>query len=148
MTYPLLLKRQILPKVLSKVLPEALHGVDGGKRSARQGEEGNNVRYPEYVKMVKIKRRLRRKILEDPGPRPAIPEPSLHPVIPGGQAREQCGACDHCKAQDCGRCSSCLKEGLAATGAQDQGREAPEGCESEQRRCMAWKKTHPPSPSS
>ena len=71
-----------------------------GGKAPDKVKRANDVRYREYAKMVKIERRLRRKILEDPGPRPAIPEPVLHPVIPGGHARERCRACDPCKAQD------------------------------------------------
>ena len=111
-------------------------------------KRANNIRYLEYVKMMKIERKLGRKILEDPGPRPAVPELVLNPVIPEEHARERCGACDPCKAQDCGRCSSCLEKGPAATGARDQERKAPEGCEMEQRRCEAWPTPHPPPPSS
>ena len=115
-----------------------------GEEAPDKVKRANGIRYIEYVKMVKMERRLRRKIMEDPGPRPVIPEHVLHPAIPEGHARERCGACDPCKAQDCGGCSSCLEKGPAATGARDQGREAPEGCESEQRRCKAWPTPHPP----
>ena len=90
-------------------------------------KRANDVRYLEYTKIVKIERRLRRKILEDPGPRPAIPEPGVHPGIPGGHARERCGACDPCTAQNCGRCGSCREEGPAITGARDQGGEHRKG---------------------
>ena len=62
-----------------------------GEEAPDKVKRANAVRNLEYVNMVKIEKRLRRKILEDPGPRPAIPEPGVHPVIPGGNARERCG---------------------------------------------------------
>ena len=41
-----------------------------------KGKRANAVRYLEYGKMVKIERRLRRKMLEDPGPKSPAPPPS------------------------------------------------------------------------
>ena len=63
-----------------------------GEEAPDKVKRANDIRYLEYVKMVKIERRLQRKILEDPGPRPAIPEPGLHPVIQEEHARERWGA--------------------------------------------------------
>ena len=53
-----------------------------GEEAPEKVQKANNVRWREYGKMVKMERKLQKKILEDPGPRPTIPEPSLHPVLP------------------------------------------------------------------
>ena len=45
-------------------------------------QKANDARWGEYGKMVRIERKLQKKILEEPGPRPAIPEPSLPPALP------------------------------------------------------------------
>ena len=87
-----------------------------GEEAPDKVKRANNIRYQEYAKIIKIERRLRRKIREDPGPKPDVLELGLPPVILEGDAREQFGACSPCKAQDCGRCSSCLEKGPAATG--------------------------------
>ena len=63
-----------------------------GEEAPEKVKRANDIRYLEYVKMVKIERRLQRKILEDPGPRPAIQDPGLHPVIQEEHARERWGA--------------------------------------------------------
>ena len=91
-------------------------GKMAGEDAPDKVKRANNARYREYAKMMKVERRLRRKIQEDPGLRPDVPELVLPPVILEGHARERCGACNPCKAQDCGRCSSCLEKGPAATG--------------------------------
>ena len=119
-----------------------------GEEAPKKVQEANDARWREYKKMVRMERKLQRKILEDPGPRPAIPEPMQHPVLPGRHSREQCGACNPCKAQDCGRCRGCLEEGPIGTRVQNRGTEAPEICEAEQRRCVAWTEPPPPPPSS
>ena len=64
-------------------------------------QKANNKRWGEYGKMVRIERKLQKKILEDPGLRPHIPEPSLPPILPGQHSMERCGECDLCKAPDC-----------------------------------------------
>ena len=71
-----------------------------GEDAPDKVKRANNLRYREYAKMIKIERRLWRKIQEDPGPRPDGPELVLPPGILEGHARERCGACKPCKAQD------------------------------------------------
>ena len=104
-----------------------------GEEVPEKMEKANAARYHEYWKMVKIERKLQKKILEDPGPRPAIPEQILHPALSGRHPMERCGTCDPCKAQNCGSCRSCLEEGPIITRLQNQGTEAPGICEPEQR---------------
>ena len=118
-----------------------------GGEAQEKVKKANSARYHEYGKMLRMERKLQKKILEDPGPRPAIPEHILHPVLPGRHSMERCGACDPCKAQDCGSCKSCLEEGPIVTRVRNRGMEAPEICESEQRRCVTWPKPPPPPPS-
>ena len=65
-----------------------------GEEAPDKVKRANNIRYREYVAMMKIERRLLRKIQEDPNPRPDIPELVLHPGTIEGHARGQCGACD------------------------------------------------------
>ena len=109
-----------------------------GGEAPEKVKRANAARYLEYGKMMKIERRLRRKILKDPGPRPIIPEHILHPVLPERHYRERCGTCNPCKAQDC-------ESRWRSAGGE---KETPEVCESEQRRCVTWPKPHPPPPSS
>ena len=54
-----------------------------GGEAPEEVKKANDARYMEYKRRLKIERRLQRKILEDPGTRPDLPEPSLHPVLPG-----------------------------------------------------------------
>ena len=111
-------------------------------------QEANNARWGEYRKMVRIERKLQKKILEEPGPRPTIPEPSLPPALPERHSRERCRACDPCKVQNWGWGSSCLGEGPVATRVQKRGAEEHEPCEEEQGRCVNWPKPPPPPPAS
>ena len=91
--------------------------------------------------------KLQKKILEDPGSGPAIPDLMQDPILPGQHSRERGGACDPCKAQNCGKCRGCMEEELISTGLRNQGTAAPESCEADQRRCATGPKSHPPTPS-
>ena len=71
--------------------------------------------------MAKIERKLKKKLLEDPGQRPVIPGPSLPQILLERPALERCGECDQCKTPDCGTCGSCQGEGPIAKRAQSQG---------------------------
>ena len=76
-------------------------------------KRANDIRYREYVKIIKIERKLWRKIQEDRDPRPDVPELVLPPGTIEGHARGHCvipAMCDPCKDQDCGRCSSCHRD--------------------------------------
>ena len=42
----------------------------------------NDARWKEYAKMAKIERKLKKKLMEDPGQRPFIPGPSLPQTLP------------------------------------------------------------------
>ena len=70
-----------------------------------------DARYQEYFKMECMERKLQKKILEDPGPRPAVPEQIMHPVLSVKHYMERCETCDPRKVQGCGRAGSCLIEG-------------------------------------
>ena len=83
------------------------------EKAPEKVQKANNARR-EYSKMVRMERKLQKRILEDPGPRPAIPEPSLHPVLPGRHSMERCGECDPCKAQD-------WRKGQLAPGCETEG---------------------------
>ena len=48
-------------------------------------KRANDIRYLEYVKIVKIERRLQRKILKDPGPKPATPEATAENLLGGAE---------------------------------------------------------------
>ena len=48
----------------------------------------NNARWREYGKMAKIERKLKKKLMEDPGQRPFIPRPSLPQNLPERPAFE------------------------------------------------------------
>ena len=61
-----------------------------GEDAPDKVKRANNARYREYAKMMKVERRLRRKIQEDPDLRPDIPELVLPPVTIEGHARERC----------------------------------------------------------
>ena len=115
------------------------------EKAPEKVQKANDARWREYRKMVRMERKLQKRILEDPGPRPAIPEPSLHPVLPGRHSMEWCGECNPCGTQDCGRCRGCLEEGPVGKRVRNRGTEAPEICEAEQRRCADWPEP-PPSP--
>ena len=65
--------------------------------------------------MAKIERRLMKMLMEDPGHRSIIPGPSLPQTLPERTTLELCGACEQCKAPDCGTCDSCQGEGTIAT---------------------------------
>ena len=96
-----------------------------GEEVPEKVRKADAIRYHEYWTMVKMERKLQRKILEDLGPRPDIPEQILHPVRPGRHSIERCGTCDPYKAQDCGSCGSCLEEGPIITRVQNRGTLAP-----------------------
>ena len=50
------------------------------------------------VDKAKIERKLKKKLMEDPGQRPFIPGPSLPQTLPERPAVKRCGECNHCKA--------------------------------------------------
>ena len=62
----------------------------------------NDVRWKECARMVKIERMLIKRLREDPGQTPFIPEPSLPINLQEQPALEWCGECNQCKATDCG----------------------------------------------
>ena len=107
-------------------------------------------RWKELAKMAKIERRLMKMLMEDPGQRPIIPGPSLPQTLPERTTLERCGACDQCKALECGMWDSCKGEGTIATRARSKGAGAhTQGpCEGGQRRCVSWAEPPPPQPSS
>ena len=74
-------------------------------------QKADAARYQEYFKMECMERKLQKKILKDPGPRPAVPEQILHPVLSVKHYMERCETCDPRKVQGCGRGGSCLIEG-------------------------------------
>ena len=54
----------------------------------------NNVRWKECAKIAKVERKLIKRLREDPGQRPFIPELSLPSNLPEQPALERCGECD------------------------------------------------------
>ena len=52
-------------------------------------QEANNARWREYGKLITMDRKLQKKILEDPGPRPSSPEPMFHSILPGSHPMER-----------------------------------------------------------
>ena len=52
-------------------------------------QRGNDARWKEYAKMAKIERKLKKKLMEDPGQRPFIPGPSLPQTLPELPALER-----------------------------------------------------------
>ena len=48
----------------------------------------NDARWKEYAKMAKIERKLKKKLMEDPGQRPFIPGPSIPQTLPERPALE------------------------------------------------------------
>ena len=112
--------------------------------------KANNVRWKEYAKMAKVERKLVKRLREDPGQRPFIPEPSLPINLAERTVLERCGECDHCKATGCETCSKCQGEGPRAKRAQSQGigTNVQGPCEGEQRRCVNWPENPLPPPSS
>ena len=107
----------------------------------------NTTRYQEYPRMVKLEKKLIKKLLEELGPRPAIPELVLRPNLPESQTRNRCRSCEPCKAPAYGACRPCHEEGRSITRVRNMEGEDSDECQSEQRRCMTWPKP-PPSPSS
>ena len=108
----------------------------------------NITRFQEYLRMVKLERRLIKQILEDPGPRPVIPELVRRPNLHESQSWNRCGSCEPCKAPDGGACRPCQEEGpIVARGRNREG-EASDKCQPEQRRCTTWPELPPPPPSS
>ena len=64
-----------------------------GREAPKNGKKANAVKNLEYGKMVKIERRLRSKILKDPGPKPPEPPPSLRGALYGAsETQEPMGA--------------------------------------------------------
>ena len=108
----------------------------------------NTTRFQEYCRMVKLERKLRKMLLEDPGPRPAIPELVLRPNLPESQTWNRCRSCEPCKAPACGACKSCQEEGPSVTRVRNREGRASDKCQSEQRRCTTWPKPPQPPPSS
>ena len=60
----------------------------------------NDARWKEYAKMAKLERKIRKKIIEDPGQGPFIPGPTLLQTLPERPALKRCGECNQCKALD------------------------------------------------
>ena len=110
----------------------------------------NNVRWKEYAKMAKVERKLLKRLREDLGQRPFIPEPSLPSNPSERTAVERCGECDHCKEIDCEMGGNCRGEGPRAMRAPNRGIGAnvQDQCEAEQRRCTNWPENPTPPPSS
>ena len=54
-----------------------------------------DVRWKEYAKMAKVERKLVKRLREDPGQRPFIPEPSFPINLAERTILERCGECDH-----------------------------------------------------
>ena len=106
----------MVTKVLTQVFFKSTRNSAGkmaGEEAPDKVKRENDIKYWEYAKIIKIERRLERKIKEDPGTRPDIPELMLPPGILEEHARVRCGACDPCKALDCRRCSSCRQKDQA-----------------------------------
>ena len=61
-------------------------------------QRANDVRWKECTKMAKVERKLIKRLREDPGQRPFIPEPSLHINLSERSALERCGECNQYKA--------------------------------------------------
>ena len=76
---------------LTEMMPKAVRRADA-------------TRYQKYLRVVKLERELKRKILEDPGPEPVIPELVLRPNLTESQPQNRCGSFEFCKAPDCGAC--------------------------------------------
>ena len=89
-------------------------------------------RHQENIRLANLSRRLKKKLLEDPGARPDPPPP-----LPGEvrRADERCGVCKQCVAADCGTCRACLKKRVET---RKEKSEAVEVCQDAARWCPLW----------
>ena len=81
-----------------------------GEEAPEKVQEANDARWHEHEKMIRMERKLQKKILEDPGPRPSSPELMFHSMLPGSHSMERWETGGPCRAQDDGRCRSWLED--------------------------------------
>ena len=60
-----------------------------GEEAPEKVQDANDDRWREHKKMVRMERKLQKKIMEDPGPRPSSPEPMFHSILPGSHPMER-----------------------------------------------------------
>ena len=111
---------------LTGIMAKAVRSVPGISQSDEAGEKTEKL------------------ILEDPGPRPKIPELVLHLNLPESQPMERFGSCEPGKGPDCGARRPCWEEGPSGIRAKKREGEVSDKYQSEQRRCTTWPKPPPP----
>ena len=94
--------------------------------------QADRKRHLENMRLTNLARRLKKKLLEDPGARPDPPPP-----LPGEvrRADERCGVCKPCLASDCGTCRMCQKTRVET---RKEKSAAVEVCQDASRWCPLW----------
>ena len=89
-------------------------------------------RHQENISLANLSRRLKKKLLEDPGERPDPP-----PLLPAEARRadERCGVCKPCLGADCGTCRTCQKRRVET---RKEKSAAVEVCQAAARWCPLW----------
>ena len=76
-------------------------------------------------------RRLKKKLDEDPGSRPAgLPNPHFN--------KDRCGTCSSCQKDECGSCPSCLAQGPAQRTRNTASYQALRACSGGENWCSTW----------